>query len=238
MHDTRLSIANFFGVFLVASAINVMLLISVAQSAPVAADDGKHLIDLLRSPSTLIQILAGSAVVTTAINIIWFFMSLLLSKLQHWWNAKSMTYSIEFKRGINKESHDRLKKLINGFYCLIVRYGTDQYVSTLASDQEKYEGRLKNEKREISINFDSSGNTILTLVLPVHKRMGTQFKCFVEAKNEELVEPAVKFLQDCDRIRDVSVSKSIHTNRIYFLIDSFGEATTIEGFKNNMIFPE
>jgi hypothetical protein len=229
-----------FSVLCAVSAVSMALVVAAAQTsqppqpALAAADAFKQVF----SATILTQILAGSAVITAAINVIWFCTSSLISRFLHWWNAKSKVCQIDFSRGINKANYEKLTKLISGFYCLVVRYGTDQYVGSLASDQERYEGRLKNEKRKISVRFDDKGNAILTLNLPVHKRMGTQFKCFAEAKGDEFVEETVAFLKNCDRIREVSVSKSIHTSRIYFLLDRFDEVTTIEGFKNNIVLPE
>ncbi len=238
MRSTRFRFFPVFTVFFAIAAANAGLVIAIAQTAQTAPRSVSEIAQGLFSATTVIQILAGSAVVTAAINVIWFFMSRALSRLLHWWNAKSMVCHIDFSRGINKENYGNLTKLISGFYCLIVRYGTDQYVGSLASDQEKYEGRLKNEKRKISVRFDNDGNAVLTLTLPVHKRMGTQFKCFAEARSDAFVEPAVRFLENCDRIREVSVSKSIYSNRIYFLLDRFGETMTVDGFKNNIILPE
>lgn len=79
---------------------------------------------------------------------------------------------------------------------------------------------------------------MLTLKLPVHKRIGTQFKCFADVKDAQHMVQARALLENCDRIRDVTVSKGIHSNRIYFILDRFGETTTIDGLKNNIVFPE
>lgn len=238
MRGENFSKSIFFNVFLLSSLINLLLLISTAQSAPNATLEVKSLLDILRSPAVLMQILAGSAVVTAVINVIWFIMSGTLRRLQHWWNTKSIVYPIEFQRGINKTNYEEIIKFIDGFYCLVVRHGSDQYISTLASDQEKYEGRLKNKILPIRVSFDKSGNAILTLTLPVHKRMGTQFKCFVDLKDTNSVGQAQELFDNCDRIGEVSISKSVRSNRIYFLLDRFAEVTTIDFLKNNIIFPE
>ena len=128
--------------------------------------------------------------------------------------------------------------MVNGFNCLHVRYGTDRYLSTLASEQEKYEGRLKNVVLPIKVEFDRSGNALFTLRLPVHKRIGTQFKCFVSVRREDALGNVEAFLNSCDRIKDVSVSRSVKSNRIYFLLDRFDAIPTIDGHINNMVYPE
>src|SRR5215813_6378962 len=150
MRRAKFRFFHVFMVFCAVSAANTGLFIQIAQSEPLSTEEIRQ---TLFSTTTIIQILAGSAVVTAAINVIWFFMSRAMSSLLHWWNAKSTVCKVDFTRGINKANYGNLTKLISGFYCLVVRYGTDQYVSSLASDQEKYEGRLKNEKRKIAVKF-------------------------------------------------------------------------------------
>ena len=46
------------------------------------------------------------------------------------------------------------------------------------------------------------------------------------------------FLSECDRIKEISVSKSVKSIRIYFLLDRFGEVKTVDGHANNMVYPE
>jgi hypothetical protein len=233
--DTRAFIIVFVEVVAVASII----LLSVGNvSADPASSPQRLYIDELLSPRTLVQVLAGSAVVTALINAVWFVVSTALLRLQHWWNAKNTVCSIALSRSVSKEKYDNIKDVINGFHCLLVRYGTDQYVSSMASDQEKYEGRLKNKVLPIDVNFDKNGNPSLTLNLPVHKRIGTQFKCFVSAKDDSGIPAVETFLKDCDRINGISVSHGVKSNRIYFLLERFGVAKTIDGFENNMILPE
>lgn len=96
--------------------------------------------------------------------------------------------------------------------CLVVRYGTDAYVERLASDQEKYEGRLRNRilKNRVTIvrtradglwpwlgyrwkrfvlGYEpmerESTRIVGNFLLPVHKRLGTQFKLFFEIRADQ-----------------------------------------------------
>ena len=76
-----------------------------------------------------------------------------------------------------------------------VRFGSDQYLSSLANDQDKYEGWLRNKVLPIEMRFDVSGNATFTLRLPLHKRTGTQFKCFVTVRHADAVDALKQFLQ-------------------------------------------
>lgn len=55
-------------------------------------------------------------------------------------------------------------------YCLVIRFGTDAYLATMASEQERRQGRLINGVIEIGAN--------MILNLPVHRKLGTQFKLY------------------------------------------------------------
>jgi hypothetical protein len=44
-----------------------------------------------------------------------------------------------------------------GVYCQIVRYGTDQYIEKMASDQERYEGRLQNRVYKLRTHRHGGG---------------------------------------------------------------------------------
>ena len=132
------------------------------------------------------KVLGLSAVVSALINATWFFVSWGLIAWRHRWSAKKTVYSVTFTRGMTADKYEKIRTHSDGFYCLLVHYGTDQYIGALASDQEKYEGRLKNRILKIETELDAAGNATFILKLPVHKRIGTQFKCFVAAKDAEL----------------------------------------------------
>src|SRR5450432_2083005 len=134
-----------------AVATTALSLAAFAQTDPGAS----QVLNELWTSRTAIQVLAGSAVITAVINAIWFFVSALLQRGQHWWNATSMVYPVAFTRGMTKDRYEQIRRHIKGFSCLHVRYGTDQYLSKLASDQEKYEGRLKNKVLPIRLRFDA-----------------------------------------------------------------------------------
>jgi hypothetical protein len=53
------------------------------------------------------------------------------------------------------------------------------------------------------------------------------------AAHADAIEAVKQFLQGCDLINNLSVSKSVKSNRIYFLLDRFDQATTVDGHANN-----
>jgi hypothetical protein len=83
------------------------------------------------------------------------------------------------------------------------------------------------------MRFDPSGPRDLHIAVALAQRIGTQFKCFVTVRHADAIEAVKQFLQGCDRINNLSVSKSVKSNRIYFLLDRFDQATTVDGHANN-----
>jgi hypothetical protein len=107
------------------------------QTEPMAS----QIVTELWSPKTAIQILAGSAVITALINTIWFAVSSLLQRLQQWWNAKSTVYPVAFSRGMTRQRYAQIKDQVDGFSCLHVRFGSDQYLSSLAAAEQIFADR-------------------------------------------------------------------------------------------------
>jgi len=86
----------------------------------------------------------------------------------------------------------------------------------MASDQEKFEGRLQNDVFRVTTLKDDQGNYVVRLRLPVHKRLGTQFKLFVRLKPEGKSGAVVNFLNEFDSVSDVKLS--LYKNHLKFLL--------------------
>lgn len=176
------------------------------------------------------ELALNAAVLAVIFKIIWTFFSEVFNRVREW-------LSREIKHvNINLGSYHEYLVNKAHFKCLIVRYGTDQYLGTLASDYEKFTGRLRN--KEIPIKIEGSEDVRLILRLPVHRRIGTQFKCYVDVVDNDSVQFVKSRLMDCAAIEDISESSSPNVNRFYFLISNVGTAVTVDGIKNNMFFPK
>lgn len=125
------------------------------------------------------------------------------------------------------------------FFCLVIRYGTDDYIRFMASDREKHDGRLQNAVIPLKKGKNSDGDYVFELKLPVHKRIGTQFKCYADAKSAEKADVLEAMLKQCEFVSDVDRSASPNQYRYYFLIkDRFAQVDTVDGIKNNFCFPQ
>lgn len=176
----------------------------------------------------------NTAILTVIIRVVWFVISELLNKIRWLWMTKRKSFIILLA------SFNLMKRMKNmpRFYCLIIRYGTDHYIKDMANDREKYYGRLQNKIISIPVCKDKKNKKfVLKLNLPVHKRLGTQFKCFAEVQEIKNLNKLCSGLNKCPLIFKASVSSSQFKNRVYFLIKDFGTVQTVGGIENNMCYP-
>lgn len=130
---------------------------------------------------------------------------------------------------------------INSLNLLLIRYGNDTYLSTLASDQEKFHGRLRNKVIQIA-KGPLSDQKKIKVKLRLHKRLGTQFKFFVDVTGDP--EPVIGYLNSHDTIEGVSSKERPKLNpadtprhRIFFLINRLDKEKTVDGHTNNFLYP-
>jgi hypothetical protein len=118
--------------------------------------------------------------------------------------------------------------------CLVVRFGTDAYLMHLASEQERFEGRLRNkvvpvETRNVPLLLGIERHVIGTFKLPVHRRLGTQFKLFFEVPTERIAERIAK----SSAFLETSIDKSTRPIRVWVVARQFGHTKSVEGYTNN-----
>lgn len=130
---------------------------------------------------------------------------------------------------------------ITALNLLLIRYGNDTYLSTLASDQERFHGRLRNKVIRVA-----DGSTIdekpIKVKLRLHKRLGTQFKFFVDVTGDP--GPVIAYLESHDTVEDVSSKErpkrnpnDVPRHRLFFLLKRFDTEKTVDGHTNNFLYP-
>lgn len=113
--------------------------------------------------------------------------------------------------------------------CVLIRYGTDKYLEHLAPAQDRFEGRLRNKVREVRPTCSSDNLFTFKASVPVHRRLGTQFKFFFEVDS---IEDAEK-LKSHNALLQPYVATTDTPIKVWFLVPGFGTQETIEGFVNN-----
>jgi hypothetical protein len=188
--------------------------------------------------SVLIGVLVGSAVVAAVINAVWYGLLWLYKAVGRLLRRRPKTHVFYLGDSITRDQYQTLSQDISAFRCLLVRFGTDDYISKTASDEERFEGRQRLKLYKITVAFDNRDRATFKLNLPIHRTLGTQFKCFAEAHSVDQVPAVIEKLTKCDHASDVKQSDSFERTRVYFLLDQFAVVKTInEDVKNNYIYP-
>jgi hypothetical protein len=174
--------------------------------------------------------IAGLAALLIAIvKIVWSVMDWISRTVRFHLARKLMRYDIDFG------PFDGVPDDIEGVYCQVVRYGTDQYIEKMASEQEKFEGRLQNKVIRLSASKDRNGLYVVHLRLPVHRRIGTQFRLFVRVKPDGDMQKVNAFLSSIEVVSDVH--PALYKRKLTFTVDIFPVVETVEGLKNNFFYP-
>lgn len=130
-------------------------------------------------------------------------------------------------------------------YCLIVRFGTDDYLVSLASDQDRYEGRLIN--RVVPVDLAAAE---VKLRIPVHARLGTQFKLYILADtpanaallwDQLAAHPVSKIehgadgapLYGQDLRKKILLDPKPSGRKIWFRLGAYGTQVSKDRFPNN-----
>lgn len=127
------------------------------------------------------------------------------------------------------------------FGYLLVKFGQNIAISQVSDVFAKNHGKLLLKTiPPIRRDEDSLTNTLkITFYIPVHKKLGVQFKPYIDVTNLDLQDAVVKILED-ERMEDVSISFSAENQRIYFLYPTSAQINTTitpEGIKNNYLYP-
>lgn len=130
-----------------------------------------------------------------------------IGKARFWLDAAILTAVIRVVWTVMQKATERF------LFALALRTKTIEV--KLTSDQERHHGRLRNK---------------------VHRRLGSQFKMFVDVDGD--AAPVVAYLKSHKGISAVDRNnRPGGKQRIFFLLNEHPVVETVDGFKNNMIFP-
>jgi len=194
----------------------------------------------------------GTSLLTAIVNLTWLLMRSIRRRLR--WRKKTFRVSLVPRAAgevtINRANWHELSSSIHGFYVIAARFGTEEYLEKFASDEERAEGRWRLAITKMPVRFDGKGNAFLVLKIPVHRFLGTQFKCFVAVRSdgdEDKLEQRMRnweaLLPRCKNIVEKAEppepdpigrgGPQVH-NRLYFLLDTFSTCA-VGARRNNFI---
>lgn len=177
--------------------------------------------------ATLLVALSGAA---------WTFAQRLAQLLLFRLSLRTRTVELTFQANADVPREIAALKL------LMIRYGNDTYLKELASDQDRHHGRLRNSVQRVQVEEARDGSKRIVAKLRIHKRLGTQFKFFVDVEGD--AAPVVAYLKTHPAIQSIDVTprpvrqgEGRGRKRLFFLVTEFDQVKTVDGFTNNMIYP-
>jgi hypothetical protein len=205
---------------------------------------------LLRDPGLIGLIALGSAVASA----VWVLVPLLFNWIDFQFSIKTIPYRVDLGHAITEDAYEKSWRNASTFGCLFLRYGASDYLMHLASDEDRQIGRSRFEMSRMEMKFDKSGNAFFVFKIPVHNRLGTQFKCFVDDNSQGTLGNIQEIIRHWQNIRSVDLSTKPRANRWWILFDTFaclpesGKAIDycrspdnvlpLEGIVNNFIPPD
>jgi hypothetical protein len=189
-------------------------------------------------PILMLGMAIDIAVIVAVVCGVWNGLMAIGRQIAETLEVNGVSHRLIIARGLTRHDFDQVRKSILGWRLLVVRYGTDDYLRSLAGNADRQIGRPRHISRNMRLRLSASGEAILRWTLPVHRRMGTQFRCYVlTRKGAGGLAVLSDILKHYDEI-DVLPSDLPERRRVYFLLKHFEEITTAEGARNNYAAPE
>jgi hypothetical protein len=141
-------------------------------------------------------------------------------------------------RGLTRHDFDEVRRAIRGWHVLLVRYGTDDYLRGMAGPADRHVGRPRYATLRMKFSLSDGGEAVLSWSLPVHRRLGAQFRCYIATRPGA---PGAVMLSDMlvhyDEI-EILPAAVPEPSRLYFLLKHTAMTTTAEGTRQNFVLPE
>jgi hypothetical protein len=190
------------------------------------------------APIQLLGMVLDVAIITGVAWSVWNGLMLIGRAIVDTLEVNGVQQRLVIARGLTRHDFDQVRKSIRGWRLMVVRYGTDDYLRALAGEADRYIGRPRYASSNMQLSLSSSGEAILRWKLPVHRRLGTQFRCYIVTRQGgDGLSVLADILKHYDEI-EVLKSDLPERRHIYFLLAHFQIVTTAEGLRNNYTAPE
>jgi hypothetical protein len=174
------------------------------------------------------------ALFTAVARLTWGAATAALKLVQRWWDRPMRWVPIRLQLS-GPIPH------IKRHRCLVVRHASEDYVPVLVSESERWEARLLNKSiRIFRWPFNKREHFRGFALLPVHRRLGTQFKCYFDFRTEADAN-AFRALTGVPAEEQVKRGRGYF--RVWLLLKDF-ETTKVRAlndrdrsFENNFVYP-
>jgi hypothetical protein len=189
-------------------------------------------------PLQLLGMMLDVAMATAVVAVVWNALMGIGRMIAETLEIQGAKHRLVIARGLTRHDFDQVRKSIRGWRVMVVRYGTEEYLRALAGEADRHIGRPRHSSGRMRISLSASGEAILSWSLPVHCRMGTQFRCYiVTRKGGTGFSVLADILKHYDEIEVLQPDLPERT-RIYFLLSHFPIIASAEGVRNNYVAPE
>jgi len=174
---------------------------------------------------------------TPLLRFLWLGASTAYQHFLEWWDTRIEKCTIRLGPVTVSQACPLPGKV--PIHCLIIRYGSDAYLETHASDQERFEGRIRYKILKSKLKRGPEDFYSGAVKLPVHRRLGTQFKLFFEVDSEEKANRYFDLLAELpELVEEVSITRYGAKPKVWFLLRSPQFTSVGEpGLRNNFFFP-
>ena len=168
----------------------------------------------------------------------WFTLKFLGAFIVDALEVQTTKHRLVIARGLTRHDFEQVRKAIRGWKLLLIRYGSDEYLRTMAGEGDRNVGRPRYTSIAMKLSLSPTGEVLLSWSLPVHRRLGTQFRCYIDTKKGDMGPSVLTgMLRHYDEI-EVVEPEVAEPSRVYFTLKRFPVVITAEGLRQNLVRPE
>jgi len=197
-------------------------------------------VDPLSVPSPIL-LLGFTMTVIWAVFLVWAvwtILRLVFNTAADVLEVGSRKQRIVIARGLTKHDFDQVRKGIRAWRLLVIRYGSDDYLRAMAGEADRHAGRTRYDVINMKLALSPIGEVTLSWRLPIHRRLGTQFRCYIDVREGSVGGDVLTgMLSHYDEI-EVLAADVPNPARHYFLLKRFRVVTGADGLKQNIAQPE
>ena len=188
-----------------------------------------------------VQLLGFTMTVMWATFLVWFVWAILrfvFATAADLLEVSQSKQRIVIARGLTRHDFEQVRKGIKAWRLLLVRYGSDDYLRAMAGESDRQLGRTRFDVLNMKLALSNIGEITLSWKLPIHRRLGTQFRCYIDIREGGAGgEVLTGMLRHYDEI-EVLPAEVANPSRVYFLLKRFRVVTAADGVRQNIVLPE
>jgi hypothetical protein len=189
----------------------------------------------------LVQLLGFTMTVmwmTVLVWVVWSILRFVFTTASDLFDVSQSKQRIVIARGLTRHDFEQVRKGVRAWRLLLVRYGSDEYLRTMAGDADRQAGRTRYDVINMKLALSNIGEVTLSWSLPIHRRLGTQFRCYIDIRDGGSGgEVLTGMLRHYDEI-EVLTAEVTNPTRVYFLLKRFRAVIGADGQKQNIVLPE